>query len=478
VKRFLTFKLILISTVLISIIPAIGKENETDTATSLHQAIINGDIDKVRSILESGVDINVRDSQKWTPLHTAVNNQKNDIVQLLLDKNADVNLINNRGEAPMHLAVKSGQKNVVELLIAKGADVNAIDARFNNPLSLAQKGGHKEIAELLIKHGAKEPRLDEDGSFNRNRPTGREESPGNLESQLQQRPGSAQEEEPEINILADPNEIKARIKTYEGLGKSIEEVASKSRIGMRHWQKITEDNRIALVRVVKKQTDDEVEFIQKIALEEKAKKTAAAAETLMTKKKERTARVLKELTAQIRDQKQGRSEERSRSRSSGRGTRGASSQNSRNSGRSGSRGPQPDDQYRAVSGGEDGQAEQLDMETENEIDQWLGADAQDYDSKLDLADVVHEQALTDYSSIRKIAEQENAGKTIATIDGLLLERQQRLDELAKYVEEEKQKQEEEQDQPGRTRAIQENTNRRGGRSGTRDRSGGTRGGRR
>ena len=475
-KRFKIFEIFFISIVLISIVPVFAEENDTDTATSFHQAILRGQIVKIRSLLESGVDINIRDKQERTPLHTAIDQKKNQIVKLLLEKNADVNLIDNMGDTPMHLAVKTGQLKVVELLIEKGADVNAVDAQSNSPLSMAQKAGQKQIADLLIKHGAKETKLDEEASFDRNRITGREQSLENMESQFQRQPDTTQEEEePEIDILADPNEIRARIKTYEGLEKSIEEVASKSRIGIRHWQKITEDNRVALVRVVKKQIDGEVEFIQKVALEEKAKKTAAAAETLMTKKKERTARVLKELTAQSREQNQNRTEERTRSRSSGRSSRGTGSQSGRGSGRS--RGTQqPNDQGDFAPRGED--EEQLDDQTQYEIDLWLGADAQDYDNKLDLADVVHEQALTDYSSIRKIAEQENAKKTIATIDGLLLERQQRLDELAKYMEEKKQKQEEQQDQPGQTRTTQENTNRRGGRSGTRDRSGGTRSGRR
>ena len=475
-KRFKIFEIFFISIVLINIVPVFAEENDTDTATSFHQAILRGQIVKIRSLLESGVDINIRDKQERTPLHTAIDQKKNQIVKLLLEKNADVNLIDNMGDTPMHLAVKTGQLKVVELLIEKGADVNAVDAQSNSPLSMAQKAGQKQIADLLIKHGAKETKLDEEASFDRNRITGREQSLENMESQFQRRPDTTQEEEePEIDILADPNEIRARIKTYEGLEKSIEEVASKSRIGIRHWQKITEDNRVALVRVVKKQIDGEVEFIHKVSLEEKAKKTAEAAETLMTKKKERTAKVLKELTAQLREQNQNRTEERTRSRTSGRSSRGTGSQSGRGSGRS--RGTQqPNDQGDFAPRGED--EEQLDDQTQYEIDLWLGADAQDYDNKLDLADVVHEQALTDYSSIRKIAEQENAKKTIATIDGLLLERQQRLDELAKYMEEKKQKQEEQQDQPGQTRTTQENTNRRGGRSGTRDRSSGTRSGRR
>jgi hypothetical protein len=453
VNRVFIYILIFILITFASIIPAFGGEREADSAMSLHQAIIDGDVNEVKSILSRGMDINIKNRRSWTPLHTAVDRGQKEIVQLLLDKNANVNLTDNNGETSIHLAVKSGQKDIVELLIAKGADLNIVNKQFENALSLAKKSERTDIAELLVKHGAKEPNLEM--KMDRNRIISERramERTGPIGSGIEPQPEQMQgQQEPEIDILADPNEIKARIKTYKGLEKSIGDVASKSRIGLRHWQRITTDNRTSLVRVVKMQVDEEVGFIKKVALEEKAKKTADAADALMTKRMERTAKILKEITADVREQ--SRTEDRGRSRSSGRGTRGMSSQDGRFSGRYGSRGSQStNDQDGAASGDENEQAEQLDMETQNEIDLWLRTDAQDYDSKLDLANSVHQQALTEYYSVRKVAEEENAKKTIAAIDGLLLERQQRLDELTKYVEEEKQKLEEQEEQPGRTRA--------------------------
>ncbi len=471
-NRVLVYIFIFIVIVFISIVPAFGRERGTDSAMSLHQAIINGDVNEVKSILSSGVDINVKNRQGWTPLHTAVDKQQKDIVQLLLDKNANVNLTDNNGETSINFAVKSGQKDIVETLIAKGADLNITNARFENALSLAKKGGHTEIAELLVKHGAKEPNLEMEMDRNRFISERRAmERTGPSGNGIQRQMGQMQaQQEPEIDILADPNEIRANIKKFEGLDKSIEEVTGKSRIGLRHWQRIQTDNRNSLVRVVLRQFNGEVEFIHNVALEEKAKKTADATDSLLTQRKERTVKILREITAQIKEQGQTRSEDRGRSRSSTRGSRGTSSQDSRRTGRYSSRTTQaPSGRGSNASADEDEQAEQLDMETQNEIDLWLGADAQDYDGKLSLANSVQEQTLAEYYSVRKVAEEEKAQKTIATIDGLLLARQERLDELAKYVEEEKQKLEEEQDQPGRSRAGQRDTAGQENQTGTRRR---------
>ena len=78
--------------------------------------------------------------------------------------------------------------------------------------------------------------------------------------------------------------------------------------------------------------------------------------------------------------------------------------------------------------------EQLDRETENEISQWLQADIE---KRADLAKAVHDQILLEISSIRKLAVEEEAKKTTAAIDGLLLHRQERFKEFIKKMEEEK-----------------------------------------
>ena len=80
-------------------------------------------------------------------------------------------------------------------------------------------------------------------------------------------------------------------------------------------------------------------------------------------------------------------------------------------------------------------AEQIDVETENEIRQWLQADVGD---KTNLAQAVHEQLRVEISSIRSVAVEEEAKKTTAAIDGVLLYRQTRFEALINKMEAEQQ----------------------------------------
>jgi hypothetical protein len=458
VSRFFIFRFVLSLLVVSYAVSSYGQQSNENTPGSLHRAIISGDIEKVKSILSSGVDVNARNTINGTPLHTAVDKQRKEIVQLLLEKNADVNLVNNARQTPLHIAVNTGQKDIVELLVAKGADVNTLDGMGDNALSLAQKGGHTEIAEFLIQHGAKDPKLvvSELGPYGEDRG---QERPGIAPDQgggVQRQPTLMPvQEEREVDVLADPNEIKARIKTFEGLEKSIEEVVSKSRVGMRRWQQTRTDNRTTLVRVIQTQLDSELELIHKVAAEEKAQKTTEAIDAYQAKKKERTSKIVRELASQEKEQRTSRSTGRTRGRST-RGSRGTSSQNS---GYTRSTGTYPEQSgtrrgaaRRNTSEAAEEPAEPVDPEEQNEINQWLQADVQDYDGKVSMFTAINEQIQKDFVGLRSLSEEEKAKKTTATIDGLLLARKQRYEELNQSIQEEKAKLEKQENQPDQTRS--------------------------
>jgi hypothetical protein len=78
--------------------------------------------------------------------------------------------------------------------------------------------------------------------------------------------------------------------------------------------------------------------------------------------------------------------------------------------------------------------DQLDRETQDEIRQWEQTTAE---NRGELAKALHQQIMAQMSSVRTIAAEEKAVKATATIDGLLLARQGRLDEFLKKVDEEK-----------------------------------------
>jgi hypothetical protein len=123
-------------------------------AGDLHDAAQNGDIVKVRQLIEQGVDVNARDKDQNTPLdYAAWRGGNTDVVKLLIEKGANVNEVGEAG--PLHLAARTGRTDVAKLLIEKGADVNARDnIRQWTPLHEAANFGNTEVAKLLIEKGA------------------------------------------------------------------------------------------------------------------------------------------------------------------------------------------------------------------------------------------------------------------------------------------------------------------------------------
>lgn len=71
--------------------------------TPLHQAILDGNEDAVRLLIEHDVDINKKDSDSWTPLHAACACGHTGIVRILLDHGADRRIETDDGELPMDL---------------------------------------------------------------------------------------------------------------------------------------------------------------------------------------------------------------------------------------------------------------------------------------------------------------------------------------------------------------------------------------
>jgi len=159
----------------------------------IHQAVFLGELDKVKTHIDKGVNIDLKDTGGFTPLFCAICGHHKEIVGLLLDKGADVNtqaangrfplgyakidiarllvakganvkLKDKTGQTVLHWAVNrndyQGDLELVKLYLSRGADVNA-KAYSNSirwegwtPFHVACRNGNKAIVELLISNGA------------------------------------------------------------------------------------------------------------------------------------------------------------------------------------------------------------------------------------------------------------------------------------------------------------------------------------
>jgi len=204
--------------VFLLLVPFAANDAHAQRQKPLNQAVVDGDIDEVKSQISAGADVNSKDARTgWTLLHIAIRKQRTEIAQFLIDKGADVNARDNRGRMPLHFAAEVGQKEIVEKLIAKGAEINVMDGQADNALSLARKNNHKEVVDLLTKHGAQEPNPQDlfgDRLYPSSaRPGGTNPNVNYTRPvQTSSNTGNVDQSSVIANILADPNEIKARVK--------------------------------------------------------------------------------------------------------------------------------------------------------------------------------------------------------------------------------------------------------------------------
>jgi hypothetical protein len=156
------------------------------------QAVKEGDIDKVRVLLEQNHElVHEKDRVRYTPLHWAAMLRNKDMAELLLSRHADINdqsnnqhltplqsalmfrygedpavldflvdmgarveYSNSKGISNLIMASAAGYKRLVQILLSKGVDVNGCNKYGLIALHIAAWTGHLQIVELLIKSGA------------------------------------------------------------------------------------------------------------------------------------------------------------------------------------------------------------------------------------------------------------------------------------------------------------------------------------
>lgn len=159
-----------------------------DPVDELSNAIVADDVERVRYLLDHGVDVNARfgdgytalvnatrfgftdlvpllierkadvnggDLSHWTPLMYAAWTDSSDLVKLFVGKGAKVETGDEDGLTPLGIAAQNSKPHALEALLAAGADVNRpVGKGGYTPLMLAASSGSEDIAGLLIKHGA------------------------------------------------------------------------------------------------------------------------------------------------------------------------------------------------------------------------------------------------------------------------------------------------------------------------------------
>ncbi|XP_073020961.1 acyl-CoA-binding domain-containing protein 1-like isoform X1 [Primulina eburnea] len=105
---------------------------------AIHSFAQEGDEENLLKCIESGVPLNLKDSEGRTPLHWAVDRGHMNITMFLLNKNADVNTKDNEGQTALHYAALCDRASIAELLVKQGADIEIQDNEGNTATDLCE----------------------------------------------------------------------------------------------------------------------------------------------------------------------------------------------------------------------------------------------------------------------------------------------------------------------------------------------------
>jgi len=124
--------------------------------TPLHLAAFAGNAANTELLIRKGANIESRAKSKFrnTPLQTALLTGEYETAKILLDHGADPLVRQSLGFTPMHEAAFSGRQDLVQLLLDHGAELNSRSDSGKTPLAEALRGKHEELASWLKTKGA------------------------------------------------------------------------------------------------------------------------------------------------------------------------------------------------------------------------------------------------------------------------------------------------------------------------------------
>lgn len=119
--------------------------------TALQEAARGGHLERVRELLDAGVDQNFQPGlpKGWSPLMYAAHEGHAEVARLLADRGASVNFACGDSCTAVTLAAGAGHWEVVKLLAARGGDVSHMDCGGISALGAAEGTGDAALAASL-----------------------------------------------------------------------------------------------------------------------------------------------------------------------------------------------------------------------------------------------------------------------------------------------------------------------------------------
>jgi cytohesin len=132
---------------------------EEDESTPLHPVSFrcHWHPELVRTLLEHGADVSVRNNLGLTPSLLASRSRNVEVIRIHLERGADVIAVRDRdedGSTALHLALRWGRAAVACVLLERSVDGMARDRDAMTPLHLAAREERVEVVCVLLERGA------------------------------------------------------------------------------------------------------------------------------------------------------------------------------------------------------------------------------------------------------------------------------------------------------------------------------------
>lgn len=140
---------------LIAALAVVASFTAAAMAGPLHDAARDGDVGRVKTLLDQGSNMAEPDAAGEPALLIAALKGRTEVVALLIDRGGDIEIRNKGGLTALHAAAYGGNLETVKLLVAKGAAVNDVSNFYKmSPLHAAAEEGHAEVVAFLLANKA------------------------------------------------------------------------------------------------------------------------------------------------------------------------------------------------------------------------------------------------------------------------------------------------------------------------------------
>ncbi|MCU0661982.1 MAG: ankyrin repeat domain-containing protein, partial [Myxococcota bacterium] len=108
----------------------------------------------VKTLLESGPDLEMTDQAQNTALHWSIIKNRNDVFNLLLRSGANINALNDEGENGLMIAAGFNNLDALNFFLRKGFNPALRNKSGKDALEMAISLGQEKTARLLMENGA------------------------------------------------------------------------------------------------------------------------------------------------------------------------------------------------------------------------------------------------------------------------------------------------------------------------------------